>query len=299
MMPVLVKEIIESPEYVYQVKWDGVRMLAYLSAGRVTLVNKNGHLRTGQYPELQELAFLLQVPSAILDGEVVVLKGGKPSFPSILKRDLSSASQAGRLMKLYPLHYMVFDIPFAGRDLRNLTLTERQSILEKNLVTNDWVHTVENFTSGHSLFSAIKAQDMEGIVIKRSASLYIGGKKHRDWLKVKNRRIQYCVVGGYTLRGTMINALLLGVYHQEDLLYVGKVGTGLKQEEWNMLTRELPRMSIPHSPFVNKPPTQGYYFVHPRLTVKIEFAEWTESLTLRSPVIAGFSNKPADDCTLE
>ena len=85
MMPVLVKEIIESPEYVYQVKWDGVRMLAYLSAGRVTLVNKNGHLRTGQYPELQELAFLLQVPSAILDGELVVLKGGKPSFPSILK----------------------------------------------------------------------------------------------------------------------------------------------------------------------------------------------------------------------
>ncbi|HOB11688.1 MAG TPA: non-homologous end-joining DNA ligase [Syntrophomonadaceae bacterium] len=298
MMPILVKEIIEGLEYVYQVKWDGVRMLAYLSAGRVTLVNRRGHLRTGQYPELQELASLLKVPAAILDGELVVLKNGKPSFASILKRDLSGR-QADHLKKLYPIHYMVFDIPFAGRDLRNLSLMERQRVLEQTLVKTEWVHTVENFSAGHSLFEAVKAQDMEGIVIKRSTSPYISGKKHRDWLKVKYRRTQYCVIGGYTLNGTTVNALLLGVYHNQNLLYVGKAGTGLKQEEWSVLTRELSRMSISHSPFVNKPPARGYYFVHPRLTVKIEFAEWTESLTLRSPVITGFSNKPAEDCRLE
>lgn len=299
MLPVLVKEIIESPEYVYQVKWDGVRMLAYLSAGRITLVNRSGRVRTGQYPELQELASLLKVSPAIVDGELVVLKNGKPSFASILKRDLSNPHQADYLKKQYPVHYMVFDIPFAGQDLRNLPLAERQPILEQSLVKNEGIQTVENFSTGHSLFAAIKAQDMEGIVIKRATSPYIGGKKHRDWLKVKYRRTQYCVVGGYTLKGSLINALLLGVYHHEDLLYVGKAGTGLKQEDWSILTRELSRMSIPHSPFVNKPPARGYYFVQPQLTVKVEFAEWTDTLTLRSPVITGFSNKPAGECRLE
>lgn len=298
MVPVLVKEIIESPEYVYQVKWDGVRMLAYLSAGRITLINRRGHLRTGQYPELQELASLLKTSPAIVDGELVVLKNGKPSFASILKRDLSGR-QADYLKKLYPIHYMVFDITFAGRDLRSLPLAERQAILEQTLAKNEWIQTVENFYAGHSLFAAVKAQDMEGIVIKRAASPYIGGKKHRDWMKVKYRRTQYCVVGGYTLNGTMVNALLLGVYHHGDLIYVGKAGTGLRQEDWRMLSRELSRMSISYSPFVNKPPARGYYFVQPQLTVKVEFAEWTETLTLRSPVITGFSNKPADDCLLE
>lgn len=299
MIPVLVKEIIERPDYVYQVKWDGVRMLSYLSGGRVTLLNKHGRMRTDQYPEMQELTSLLKTPEAIVDGELVVLKNGKPSFPSILKRDLSSSRQDNYLMKLYPVHYMVFDILYAGRDLRTLPLLERQAVLDKTLTENSWVRIVENFSVGHSLFAAVKAQDMEGIVIKRRLSSYQGGKKHRDWLKVKYRRTQYCVVGGYTLNGTVVNALLLGIYRGHDLLYIGKAGTGLRQEDWTLLTRELPRISISHSPFVNKPPARGYYFVQPQLTVKVEFAEWTDTLTLRSPVITGFSNKPAGECRLE
>lgn len=299
MIPVLSKEIVESPDCVYQVKWDGVRMLAYLSSGKVTLINKSGRLRTDQYPELQELTSLLRLPEAIVDGELVVLKSGKPSFPGILKRDLSSTRQISHLMKLYPIHYMVFDLPFAGRDVRALPLLDRQSLLKRTLSENQWVQRVENFSEGNSLFTAIKAQDMEGIVIKRSSSHYVGGKKHRDWLKVKYRRTQFCVVGGYTLSGSMVNALLLGAYRDQNLVYIGKAGTGLKQDDWNILTKELPQMAVPDSPFMNKPAARGYYFVQPQLTLKVEFAEWTDYLTLRSPVITGFSTKPGNECRLE
>lgn len=139
---------------------------------------------------------------------------------------------------------------------------------------------------------------MEGIVIKRTSSPYVGGKKHRDWLKVKYRRIQYCVVGGYTLKGSTVNALLLGAYRDQDLVYIGKAGTGLRQADWSLLTKELPQMAISFSPFVNKPTAPGYYFVQPLLTLRVEFAEWTDSLTLRSPVITGFSTKPSSECRL-
>lgn len=298
MLPVLSKKIVESCDYVYQVKWDGVRMLAYLSAGKVTLVNKRGHQRTEQYPELQELPSLLKVSEAVLDGELVVLQNGKPNFPAILKRDLSGSRQVKQASKLYPIHFMVFDIPFAVRDLRKVPLLERQAILDHRLVENEWVRIVENFPEGTSLFAAIKNQDMEGIVIKRTSSPYVGGKKHRDWLKVKYRRIQYCVVGGYTLKGSTVNALLLGAYRDQDLVYIGKAGTGLRQADWSLLTKELPQMAISFSPFVNKPTAPGYYFVQPLLTLRVEFAEWTDSLTLRSPVITGFSTKPSSECRL-
>lgn len=299
MMPILVKDITEGADYVYQVKWDGVRMLAYLSSGKVTLFNKRGNLRTEQYPELQELTALLRIPEAIVDGELVVLKKGKPNFPAILRRDLCGSRQVNQVRALYPVHFMVFDMPFANRDIRALPLLERQSVLSRTLDENEWVQTVENFSEGASLFAAIKEQDMEGIVIKRALSPYVGGKKHRDWLKYKYRRTQYCVVGGYTLNQGMVNALLLGVYRDQNLLYVGKAGTGLRQEDWSILTKELPPMSMPTSPFANKPAAQGYFFVQPQLTLRVEFAEWTDTLTLRSPVIAGFSNKPPDECRLD
>ena len=101
------------------------------------------------------------------------------------------------------------------------------------------------------------------------------------------------------MNGSMANALLLGVYCDQNLLYVGKAGTGLRQEDWSILTKELPLMSIPDSPFANKPAARNYYFVRPQLTLRVEFAEWTDTLTLRSPVITGFSNKPPDECRLE
>lgn len=299
MDPILCREAFNDPDFVYQVKWDGVRMLAYLADGRVTLINKRRHIRTEQYPELQQLAGLVQESRAVLDGEVVVLKQGKPSFASVLSRDLSRGRQVDHLLRQYPIHYMVFDLLWAGEDLRHLPLTERQAALAQTLVPTETVQAVENFDQGKSLFAAVKGQDMEGIVAKRRLSRYISGQKHRDWFKIKYRRAQYCVVGGYTLRGTRINALLLGVFRNQALMYVGRVGSGLKEAEWMVLTRELTRVEVASSPFANKPPGPGYHFVPPHLVVRVEFAEWTENLTLRSPVITGFSNDPPESCRWE
>lgn len=290
----------DDPDFVYQVKWDGVRMISYLTHNGLILINRRLHFRTEQYPELQELIRLVKVLPAVLDGEVVVLKNGKPSFSSVMSRDLtSSPRQISQLKKLMPIHYMVFDILYASRDLRNQPLQERQAVLNQVLIPADNIHLVEDFDRGSTLMDAVKSQDLEGIVAKRRSSLYISGKKHRDWYKIKYRRVQNCVVGGYTLRGTLINSLLLGVYQDQQLIYVGRAGTGLKESEWGILTRELPASSISYSPFSNKPFSSRYHFVKPQLVVRVEFAEWTETLTLRSPVITGFSNHDASLCTFD
>lgn len=290
----------DDPDFLYQVKWDGVRMMAYLTKNGLVLINRRLHIRTDQYPELQELSRLVKVLPAVLDGEVVVLKNGKPSFSSVMSRDLtSSIRQISQLTKQLPIHYMVFDILYASQDLRNQPLQERQTVLKQVLTTDDNIHLVEDFDRGSTLLDAVKSQDLEGIVAKRRSSLYISGKKHRDWYKIKYRRVQDCVVGGYTLRGTLINSLLLGVYQDQQFIYVGRAGTGLKESEWGILTRELPASAISYSPFSNKPFSSRYHFVKPQLVVRVEFAEWTETLTLRSPVITGFSGHDASLCTFD
>ncbi|MGS0744860.1 non-homologous end-joining DNA ligase [Syntrophomonas erecta subsp. sporosyntropha] len=292
MEPLPLDKVFDQPDFIYQVKWDGVRMLAYITSGQVQLVNKRQHLRTAQYPELQKLIRLVDGQEVILDGEIVVLQNGKPSFPAVMRRDLSGPDRAKSMLQQLPINFMVFDLLYlAGKDLCSTPLKERQQQLNKILHTDETILLVDNFPRGSDLFAAVKAQDMEGIVAKRHNSCYTQGKHHHDWFKIKYRRIQTCVIGGYTCRGKLINALLLGIYRDKELYYVGKVGSGLKSAEWLLLTTELPKILTRQSPFCNLPVHRkmaDFYFIEPRLQAQIEFAEWTEKLTLRSPVIKGF-----------
>lgn len=294
MDPILREDVFDSPDYLYQLKWDGVRMLALLEEGKVELINKKLSLRTQQYPELQALPSCLKASSAVLDGEVVVLKDGKPDFAKVIARDrCSKASSIAHYQKNCPVHYMVFDLLFLnGQDLRQLSTQKRLEHLDEIFVNQHLAALVESFDQGVALYHAVDKMGLEGIVAKRRDSPYLPGKHHQAWFKIKCRRSQECLIGGYTLRGKLINALLLGVYREGSLYYAGRAGTGINSSQQELLSRELPKLRRSTSPFADYiRGREDLYFVEPFLGVKVEFMEWTENLHLRHPVIQGFMFK--------
>ena len=302
MEPVSHSDIPESDEYWYQVKWDGVRMLSYVEGDQVRLINKRLNPRTIQYPELQQLPQLLSGHNAILDGEIIVLKDGQPSFPSVIRRDRCSASKTiSYWSQRLPISYMLFDIVFLDKlDLTSVPVSERHKLLAQTLdFSSPLLYLVENFSDGRSLFEAVKANDMEGIVVKRKTSLYLAGKHHREWLKIKYRRSLNCVIGGYTMRGNQVNSLLLGIFQDEQLIYVGRAGSGLSESDRQTLSIELPSLTVPKSLFSRYSSSKipEARFTKPLLTVRVEFAEWTEHMQLRSPVIKEFISIEPEGCT--
>ncbi len=278
-------------------------MLAYVEKDQVRLINKKQNSRTLQYPELQQLPDLLAADKAILDGEIIVLKDGRPSFPSLMRRDGSSSRQTIEYMvQLMPISYALFDIVFwQQKDLTSWPLSDRYQLLAEILdFSSPLLHLVDNFPDGQSLFEAIKAREMEGIVAKRKASPYVSGKQHRNWFKIKNRQRINCLIVGYTMRQQRVNSLLLGLFQDEELLYVGRAGSGLREKDKDLLSQFLPDLAIPQPMFKGPLPTAGLetIFVQPLLSVGIEFAEWSEKMQLRSPVIKEFNPVKPERCIL-
>ncbi len=293
------KEVFDSSDYIYQLKWDGVRMLTYINKNQVKLINKRQHLRTEQYPELMLLPKLFKGHNSIIDGEIVVVRNGKPSFPAVIRRDrCQTKSTINHLKESLPIDYMVFDLVFLNdRDLTGLPFSERKEILSQVFSFDKGIHLVDDFTQGTLLYSAVKSQELEGIIAKKKTSPYIEGKKHKAWFKIKYRHQQLCVIGGFTKSNKQINSLLLGVYQAGNLYYVGKVGSGLTGTEWETLSIKLPELKSNSSPFYNlKYNKPDYFYIKPVLPVLIEFAEWTDNMHLRSPVIKHFVNIDPQEC---
>lgn len=291
-------------DWVAQVKWDGVRILTYWDGNSVRLFNRKKNERTAQFPELTEVKAYCHASSIILDGEVIALEKGKPSFHKVMKRDgLRRLEKLEWARRNVPIAYMIFDILFYNGDwVISRTLQERQGLLEKIIQPTEEIHRVENFPDSSSLFNVIQAQEMEGVVCKELQSAYVIGGKDQRWQKVKNYRDLWAVIGGVTLRGKSVNALLLGAYDAEGRLwYIGHAGTGkLTQTEWQQLTRQLLPLKQNERPFVNQPSRlQGALWVEPHMTVKVKYMEWTEGGTLRQPSIQALSSVSPHECVLE
>lgn len=305
MEPRQAAAVPQGTEYIYQVKWDGVRMLAHVQGQRVWLHNRKLHDRTAHYPELARLSQLLE-GEAILDGEIVAMRDGKPNFPLILTRDLLNPRQAAShkmqwLMAEVPIYFLVFDLLWHKKqDMRSLPLSDRQTRLADILHTDDLVNLVESFADGEMLYAAIVERKMEGIVAKKTNSSYIAGKKHTAWHKIKYRQQQLVAIGGYLTKNGQINALLAGVYYQTQFIYVGRVATGLTQQHLQLLTPFLEKSTIAAPPFANVTVKSNdkITWVKPQLTALINFQEWTEDLRLRQPVISGFTTDQPTACVL-
>lgn len=307
MALVMVEEPFDDPNHIAQIKWDGVRMLTYLDETGLSLFNRRKNERTANYPELQELKTQVKARSLILDGEIVALgEGGKPTFSNILRRDLAKSSDKIRLIaRQLPIYYMVFDILYLDdRWLVDEPLTTRQERLADVVSPSAQVQLVESHPSGVQLFRVMQEQGMEGIVIKEKAGRYHIGERHPTWKKVKYFRKLNAVVGGATLRGGNVNSLLLGLYQDGKLIYIGKAGSGLNNDSIAALTafaRGLPKQGHPFAVKPKLPASTAYdeiVFFPPQLVVEVQFMEWTADMTLRAPTIQGFREQDPEECVL-
>jgi bifunctional non-homologous end joining protein LigD len=287
MLATLETTVPSGPGWVFEVKWDGYRALAYVRGGNVKLLSRNDNDLTPRFPQIaREVAKAVKSPNAVLDGEICALDDqGRASF---------SAMQQGGA----PLVYYVFDLlEVEGESLVDLPLEERRRRLEKLLDRrNKTVRLSETFNDGVAQLEAAKEQELEGIVAKRADSRSLEGKRTRDWLKIKTHGRQEFVIAGYThgggRRASTFGSLIVGLYEGDKLKYVGNVGTGFTDAEIRRLLEKLkplrrdtpPFETVPKMPRVRK---HEVVWVEPKLVAEVEFAEFTHDGRLRAPSYQG------------
>jgi bifunctional non-homologous end joining protein LigD len=296
-----------------EVKWDGVRAIAYCKPGRLALRTRNLNDVTAQYPEVRRLLRALGSRDAVLDGELVAFdEHGKPSFERLQQRiHQTDENVVRRRMKSHPVVYVVFDLLyFDGRDLMGEPYGRRREVLEGlELAGESWQTPGHSVGHAKELLAASKEQGLEGVMLKRLDSTYAPGKRTGAWLKVKNVSRQELVIGGWTAgegrRRDQVGALLVGYFeHDGDkpaLRYAGKVGTGFTEGDLAAIAARLAPLGRKTSPFGAGPkPPKGAHFVEPSLVAEIEFREMTGEGMLRHPAYKGLrEDKPAAEVELE
>ena len=283
----------------YEIKWDGLRAIAYCETGRLRLESRTLRDITPTYPELRPLAAELGSRDAVLDGEIVAFDDeGNPSFERLQGRmNLASDAAVRRRMGDCPVTYLVFDVLYLeGRTLMDLPYTERRERLEDmGLNGPNWQTPTYHQGDGKSLLDLTRQRGLEGLVAKRLDSRYLPGRRTRAWLKVKNLMGQEFVIGGWLpgqgRRAGTLGALLVGYHEDEDgkpaLRYAGRVGTGFSDEELDRLSGMLEPLRAEKSPFTGRQPPRESVFVEPELVAEVAFREWTRARTLRAPVYKG------------
>jgi DNA ligase D-like protein (predicted ligase) len=295
MLATLVPEPVHYPGWVYEEKYDGIRILAYKEGSRVTLRSRNDKDKTGEFAKVAGAVGELSSRTLLLDGEVVALDRQRISrFQLLQRRQLEPA-------------YAVFDCLYRdGHDLRRQPLIERRAALEgaigeKQRRRQGLFATRRLGASGLAAYNRAQERGLEGVVAKDPASPYIEGRSTR-WLKVKVHAEEEFVIGGYTLPAgsrTHFGALLLGAYSGSDLYYVGKVGTGFSRATLASLHRRFQPLIRQTSPFVHPPREPGAIWIAPKLVAQIAFQEWTRDRRLRQPVFLGLrDDKEARECLL-
>jgi len=293
----------------YEVKWDGVRALAYVEGGRARFESRRGGDITGRYPELRELGEALGATPVVLDGEIVAFDDERPSFERLQRRmHVTSEGAVHRLVREIPVVYLVFDLLWMdGHATMPLPYEERRRLLDGLELGGPAWQTPPWYEDGDALLEATRASGLEGVVAKRRDRTYTPGARSRSWLKVKNHLAQEFVVGGWLpgqgARATTLGALLVGYYGDETpkkpptqnptqkreerrLRYAGRVGTGFPDAELARLTGLLEPLRRDTSAFDHPPRVRDAVFVEPQLVVRVRFTEWTRA-GIRHPAYQG------------
>jgi bifunctional non-homologous end joining protein LigD len=303
---------LDEDAWAFEIKWDGVRAIAYSEAGTLRLESRTLREITSHYPELRALGRELGSADAVLDGEIVAFDdAGRPSFERLQGRmNLASEGAIRRRMADCPVTYLIFDLLYLdGRSLLDLPYAERREQLEAlELDGPSWQTPSNHRGEGKALLRLTEERGLEGLVAKRLDSRYLPGRRSRAWLKVKHTRSQELVIGGWLPgkggREGTIGALLVG-YHTEDdegqrLRYAGRVGSGFTEAELERLAGQLEPLETRKSPFEGRPPPKQAVFVEPRLVAEVAFREWTAAQTLRAPVYKGLrTDKDPAEVVLE
>ena len=305
----------DNPDWLFEIKWDGYRAVAFIEDGRVRLMSRTQNDLTEQFQELGSLPRFVRAERAILDGEIAALDDeGRPSFSLMQQR---TGFQAGkrRLPRRegVPVIYYAFDLLYLdGVDLRRVALEQRKQLLQERIEAGkgEVVHYSDHYAEkGLDLFEAAKQRGLEGIIAKKRKSVY-EEKRSRDWLKIKITQRQECVIGGYTdPEGSReyFGALVLGLYDKKGrLIHVGQVGTGFDHKTLKEIFARLQPLKTKQNPFYGEiGGLRKVQFVRPEVVAEIKFAEWTHEsaeggMKLRAPVFMGLRfDKTAEECRLE
>lgn len=282
----------------FELKWDGVRVIAAVAPDGVRLTGRSGADMTVAYPELAGLADAMGGMRPVLDGEVVVFRpDGRPDFQALAPRmHVRSPERARALSATTPVTYVVFDLlELAGTATVGLPYHRRRELLESlELAGPHWQVSPAVTGSGPDILEASRRLGLEGVVAKRLASPYRPGRRSDEWLKIKNMRTQEVVIGGYTVgdgrREATFGALLVGIPVDDGLAYAGSVGTGFDDRTLDELTARLRRLEQGGSPFVTPvDPRQARSarWVRPELVGEVRFGHWTDDGRMRHPAWRG------------
>ncbi len=295
MFATLVDAVPKGDDWLFEIKWDGYRIIATVAGGDPELRSRKDQDYTKRFEYVsKELVKALKTPDCVVDGEVCALdEEGRPSF---------SAMQQGKSGT--PIVYYLFDLlEVEGEPIVDLPVEERRKRLEKLLdKRNKTVRFSESFDDGEALLAAANEQGLEGIMAKRLGSRYLPGRRSRDWLKIKGHGRQEFVIAGYTRgkgrRERTLGSLVLGMYEGDEFVYVGNVGTGFNDQEIDRLLKKLkplerktpPFKDVPKMPRVRK---GDVLWVQPKLVAEVEFVEWTHDGRLRAPAYKGLREDKA------
>ncbi|MGD0417211.1 MAG: non-homologous end-joining DNA ligase [Terriglobales bacterium] len=313
MLATSVAKAFDDPDWLFEIKWDGYRAIAFIENGGVRLVSRNQNDLTAQFSELGSLPQFVNAQRTILDGEIVALdEEGRPSF-SLMQQRTGFHPGKRRLARRegVPVIYYAFDLLYLdGLDLRRVALEQRKQLLQDRIRVGGVIQFSDHYAEkGLALFEAAKQRGLEGILAKKRSSVY-QEKRSNDWLKIKITQRQECVIGGYTdPEGSReyFGALVLGLYDEQGrLIHVGQVGTGFDQKALKEMFTRLQTLKTKQNPFYGEiGGLRKVQFVRPELVAEIKFAEWTHEsaeggMKLRAPVFMGLrADKSADECRLE
>jgi bifunctional non-homologous end joining protein LigD len=314
MLATPVDEPFDGAEWLFEIKWDGYRAIAFIADGKLRLVSRNQNELTERFPELKDLPKFVRANSAILDGEVVALDDqGRASFTLMQQRTgFRPGGRRGAAKAEVPVLYYAFDLLYLdGYDLRKVALEDRKKKLASVLITGDSVRYSDHYEKqGKALFEMARAKGLEGILAKKRDSIY-QERRTSEWLKIKITRRLEAVIGGYTEpEGSRAHfgSIVLGLYDKHGrLIHVGQAGSGFDQASLDEVWKLLKKLETKKNPFHGEVEAlRKVYWVKPDLVAEIEFAEWTGGASagsgpkLRAPVFLGLrDDKDPKDCLLD
>ena len=281
----LVDAAFDNDRWLFEVKWDGIRLVSFIDNGKVSLQTRAGRIVDDEYPQLQAVSRLVNAKQAVLDGEIVALdEEGRPSFQLLQNRGKEP----------HPMQYVVFDIVYLdGQRLFRVPLEDRKRLLRDIVHDSGLLKYSEHVLGdGKAFFKAAQQKRLEGIVAKLRDSPYQPGVRSSAWLKIKAVRQQEVVIGGFTEpRGGRkhFGALIVGVYEEGKFVYAGHVGGGFDERSLESLSKLMKPLIVKTSPFSGEPPraNEKPTWVRPKLVAEVKFAEWTRDGVMRQPVFLG------------
>ncbi|MEJ2241745.1 MAG: non-homologous end-joining DNA ligase [Candidatus Bathyarchaeota archaeon] len=288
--PMLAKTAVgpfSSKDWIFEVKWDGIRAISYIS-DEFSIRSRNQKELKTLFPELQELKQLTR--NVVLDGEIIIMTEGKVDFQTVLKRIQANSSRDIENLRLkHPVLYILFDIlEKDGKSLTKKPLIDRKQILKESVKEgNNVIISVFVENNGEQYYEATLEKGLEGVMAKKKDSVYLQGTRSSSWLKIKKIKECDCVIFGYTEgkgnRKNTFGALILGLYDSDDPVFVGKVGTGFDQKNLEALTKKLQKLKVPQKTLDVVNVLEKINWVKPILVCKVMYQTVTSEGKLRMP----------------